>query len=161
MSKKLFAIVTANLFAVLFMSAVGSSAQTRNAVSVSEVTGTFRSYFTGKAKGSYDEIKIASAGRGKLKVSFELMYPHLDSSGQMMPNMGSAQGDAVIDGSSAFYTSTDFGQCKITIDFVKPGQIKVTQSGSDVECGFGANVTADGTYKKVSGAKPKFEAAGK
>lgn len=156
MSKHLFAFMIAGIFAVLFLSPMSSAAQTRKAVSVAEVTGTFRSYFTGKAKGSYEEIKIASAGKGKLKVNFELMYPHIDANGQVMPNMGTAQGEAAIDGATAIYTSNDYGQCKITIDFIKPGQIKVTQSGSDSECGFGANVTADGTYKKVSGAKPKF-----
>ncbi|MDQ2746957.1 MAG: hypothetical protein M3T96_06835 [Acidobacteriota bacterium] len=29
--------------------------------------------------------------------------------------------------------------------------------GADTECGFGHNVSANGTYKKTGGAKPKFE----
>lgn len=159
MTRKLFLLMFAALFTLLFVSAQDSFAQSRKAVSAAEVTGTFRSYFSGKAKGSYDEIKVASAGKGKLKVSFNLVYPHLDANGEMTANMGSADGEAAIDGDTAVYSSTEFGQCKITIKFVKPGQIKVTQSGNDSDCGFGFNVSATGIYKKVSGAKPKFESA--
>lgn len=144
------------VFALLFISAGRTFAQTRKAVGAAEVNGTFRSYFSGKSKGSYDEIKILSAGKGKLKVSFNLLYPYVDGAGQMSANMGTAVGAATIAGDTAVYSSTDFGQCRITIKFVKPGQIKVTQSGNDTDCGFGHNVTADGNYKKVSGAKPKF-----
>ena len=35
----------------------------------------------------------------------------------------------------------------------KGGKLLVTQESS---CGFGMNVTADGTYRKVSTRKPKF-----
>lgn len=141
---------------VFFLFALSVSAQTREAVSASEVNGTFRSYFGGKFKGSYDEIKILSTGKGKLRVSFELTYPHIDGTGEMSANVGSADGDATIDGDRAIYQSSEFGECKITIKFVKSGTIKVTQDGNDSDCGFGFNVTADGTYKKTSNAKPKF-----
>ena len=151
--------MSVGVFSLLLISAGNAFAQSRKAVSAAEVTGTFRSYFSGKAKGSYDEIKIASIGRGKLRVSFDLLYPHLDGTGQPTANMGSADGEASISGDEAIYSSTEFGQCRIAIKFVKPGQIKVTQSGTDAECGFGFNVSASGVYKKVSGAKPKFESA--
>lgn len=143
-------------FSLLF-AANRIAAQTRSAVGASEVNGTFRFYFTGKAKGSYDEIKILALGKGKLRVAFDLTYPHIDGTGEMSANMGSADGEAEIDGDTAIYQSSEFGECKITIKFVKPGQIKVTQSGNDSDCGFGFNVSADGTYKKVSGAKPGFD----
>lgn len=148
-------------FAVILL--FGSScfkavAQTRRAVSGAEVTGTFRSYFSGKAKGSYDEIKILALGKGKLKVSFDLLYPFTMANGEIMPNLGTAQGEATISGDTAIYTGgADLPNCKITIKFVKPGTLKVTQSGTDAECGFGVNVTADGTYKKASATKPKFD----
>lgn len=144
------------LFFSIF-SASSALAQTRKTVGAAEATGAFRNYFSGKARGSFDEIKIQSIGKGKLKVSFDLTYPHRDASGKMTANMGTGQGIAAITGDTAIYSSDEFGKCRITIKFVKPGQIKVTQSGSDSDCGFGFNVTADGTYRKVSGAKPKFE----
>lgn len=150
-------MITAVVFSLLFISAGQIFAQKRKAVSAAEVTGTFRSYFgSGKAKGSFDEIKILSAGKGKLKVSFNLVYPYIDGNGEMSANMGTAEGIALIAGDTAVYSSDEFGQCRITIKFVKPGQIKAAQNGSDAECGFGANVSADGIYKKVSGAKPRF-----
>ena len=161
MTKKLFVLIIAGIFSLIFVSAENSFAQSRKAVSVAEVTGTFRDYFTGKAKGSYSEIKIASAGKGKLKIGFDLTYPFIDGTGQMSANMGTAQGAATIAGDTAVYSSTEFGQCTITIKFIKPGRIEVTQSGAGHECGFGFNVSATGTYKKVSGAKPKFESAEK
>ena len=139
------------------VSTVNLHAQTsRKAVGGAEVTGTFRSYYTGKFKGNYDEIQILALGRGKIRIAFELTYPYFDGAGEMSANMGSADGEAEISGDTAVYSSKE-GKCTITIKFVKPGQIKVTQSGADFDCGFGHNVTADGTYKKFSGAKPKFE----
>ncbi|MGI8469285.1 MAG: hypothetical protein ACR2N3_12615 [Pyrinomonadaceae bacterium] len=160
MTKKLFIVMIVCVFSLLFISAGNTFAQSRKAVGAPEVTGIFRAYLSG-TKGLYDEIKILSAGRGRLKISFDLVYPFVDGTGQMSANMGTAAGEAAIAGDTAVYSSTEFGQCKITIKFVKPGQIKVMQNGSDVECGFGANVSANGTYKKVSGAKPKFESAKK
>lgn len=133
------------------------SAQTRKAVSGAEVTGTFRDYFSGKFKENFNEIKISALGKGKLKVAFTLSYPYIDGTGGEMANMGAADGIASISGDTAVFTMSDFGACKITIKFLKPGAIKVTQNGSDGECGFGHNVSASGDYRKTSSAKPKFE----
>lgn len=153
MTRKLFLLP-----AVVFLAGVStfeSNAQTsRKAVSGAEVTGIFRSYFTGKFKGSANEIKILALGRGRLKMSFDLIYPYVDGGGDLTANMGEAAGEAEIVGDTATFTSDEYGECKITIKFVKPGTIRVSQDGAD--CGFGFNVTATGTYKKVSSAKPKF-----
>ena len=148
------------VFAVFIfsLSVVNLSAQARKAVGAAEVNGTFRSYFGGKYKGNYNEIKILSTGKGKLRVAFQLTYPHQDGTGALTANTGEADGTALIDGDTAVYSAAESGKCTITIKFVKPGEIKVTQSGADSDCGFGFNVTADGTYKKSSGAKPKFNA---
>lgn len=129
----------------------------RKSVSVAEVTGTFRMNFTGKFKDFSNEIKIASIGNGKIKVSFELVYPHFDGGGNPSPNMGTGEGTAKISGDTAVYENNEYGPCKITIKFVKAGTIKVTQDGSDSDCGFGHNVMAGGTYKKISSKKPKFD----
>ncbi len=75
----------------------------------------------------------------------------------MTANMGSADGTATIVGDTAVYEDNEFGQCKITIKFVKAGTIEVEQEGTDGNCGFGFNVNASGSYKKSSRAKPKFE----
>lgn len=151
-----------NLFAwlitalIIFSVASAANAQNRKSVSGREVTGTFRSYFTGKFKGSYNEIKIQALGKGNLKVSFELTYPYVVN-GEPSANLGSNTGTAIIEGDTAVFKDDEFGQCTIRLRFTKPGTLVVTQNGNDVECGFGRNVTADGTYKKTSSAKPKFE----
>lgn len=138
---------------------VGASSETfaqRKAVSGAEVTGTFRSYFTGKFKGSYNEILIQALGGNKLKIEMELIYPYRVN-GELSANLGSASGEAVIQGDTAVFTPEDAAgaSCKITLKFSKPGTLIVTTE-NNIECGFGHNVSADGTYKKTSGAKPKF-----
>lgn len=136
--------------------AVDSSAQaTRSSVSASEVNGTFRSYFKGKFKGSYNEIRILALGGGKLKIALDLTYPYTTGAGELSANLGELTGTADISGDTAVYSSEEFGSCTITIKFVKPGTIKVNQEGGSA-CGFGHNVTADGTYTRSSKMKPKF-----
>ena len=143
---------------IFIFSAIGEvNAQSRKSVSAAEVNGTFRSYFSGKFKGSYNEVKILALGEGKLRVSFELVYPFVDGTGEESANVGTADGTATIEGDTAIYSSDEYGQCRITIKFVKRGTIEITQSGVDSECGFGHNVNADGKYKKTSSAKPTFE----
>jgi len=139
--------------------AFGVPAQkSRPSVSTAEVTGTFRMNFTGKFKGSYDEIKIASIGRGKIRVFMDLLYPYKLPNGDDMANLGQLDDDFSIKGDTATYT-TPSGACTLTIRFLRPGTIKVEQKGDDADCGFGHNVMADGTYRKVSSRKPKFDDA--
>jgi hypothetical protein len=143
--------------AFIGLAAIGSGAQTsRKSVLGTEVTGTFRHNFTGKFKGSSSEIRILALGKGKLRIAFDLIYPHVDGTGELSANVGQTDGEAAISGDTAVYSSKEFGECRITIKFVRPGLIRVTQDGTDTDCGFGNNVTADGTYRKVSSKKPKF-----
>lgn len=150
---KIFTIVAA--FLALFVCADTSSAQTRRkTVGAAEINGTFRDYFDSQNRKSFNEIKIRSTGKGKLKVSFNLIYPDLSAGGGDVGNSGSTDGAAALSGKTATFSPSGFEQCRITIRFVKPGRIEVAQKGNDTDCGFGANVSASGTYKKI-GAKPK------
>lgn len=143
----------------MMSAAMFAVAQTsRKSVSGAEVTGTFKMSFIGaKYKGMTNDLYIQALGKGKLKISFDLVYPYTMNNGEASVNMGSLTGEASIVGDTAVYESDEFGPCKITIKFVRPGQVKVTQDGEDFDCGFGHNVRAAGTYKKTSSAKPKFE----
>ncbi len=155
MSKSIFFVFFA--VAILGSAVIHSEAQiARKSVPASEVNGTFRHSFSGKFKGSSNDIKILALGHGKLKVAFDLIYPFVVA-GELSANFGSAEGIATISGDTAVYRSSKFGPCAITIKFIKPGTIKVTQEGTDFDCGFGHNVTADGTYRKTSSEKPKFD----
>lgn len=144
-------------FSCLMLVSVAASAQSRTSVSAAEVNGTFRMNFPAKFKGSSNDIKILALGGGKLRVAMELVYPYKMQNGDLMANMGELDGEAAINGDTATYSSTEFGKCTITIKFVSPGTIKVDQDGTDADCGFGHNVMATGTYKKVSSKKPTFE----
>lgn len=48
------------------------------------------------------------------------------------------------------------GQCKIVMEFL-PSKVNVLQTGSDADCGFGANVNAAGTYRKRNSRVPAFD----
>lgn len=145
------------LLLLVLGSAAESSAQ-RKAVSGTEVTGTFRSYFKGKFRGSYNEILIQALGRNKLKIEMGLVYPH-EVNGEQMANVGAATGEALIAGDTAVfvpdYAKEQNEPCKITLRFTKPGTL-VVSTENNLGCGFGFNVEADGTYRKTSSAKPKF-----
>lgn len=127
-----------------------ASAQTRKAVGGAEVTETFRE----KASGS--TFSILALGKGKLRVAFMGIYPYKMADGGDMANFGEALGEAEISGDTATFTPEGFEECTITLKFLTRGRLRVTQHGTDGECGFGHNVSADGTYRKISAKKPKF-----
>lgn len=71
------------------------------------------------------------------------------------PNIGEAVGEADIVGNVATFIPGDTTRCKITLKFLR-NRMEVTQEGSDADCGFGHNVMATGTYRRVRGGKPRF-----
>ena len=114
-------------------------------VTAAQVNGVYRSYD--------NEFRILALGHGKLKVQFDGVYHTISKS----VNMGSASGEAVIDGNIATLDLPDYAQCKINLVFLPRNRLKVIQEGDSADCGFGHNVRADGTYRKIRGGKPKFE----
>lgn len=98
-----------------------------------------------------NEFRILALGNHKLQVQFDGIYPTPKSF-----NMGSASGYAVIDGNIATFKPDETEPCEITLIFLA-GKLKVMQDGQDFECGFGHNVNASGTYRKVRGGKPRFQ----
>ncbi len=151
-------VVVFALVCMMLFSPDAYAQKSRASVSGAEVTGTFKMSFIGKKyKDFSNQLDILALGGGKLKIAFDLLYPYTMQNGEVSVNMGALSGEASIKGDTAIYSSDEFGPCKITIKFVNPGEVKVTQSGSDSDCGFGHNVTSQGTYKKVSSKKPTFE----
>ena len=118
--------------------------QKQQIVTAAQANGVYRYY--------QSEFRILALGHNKLKVQFDGIYMTLAKS----PNMGYATGEATIDGNVATFKPPDFERCEITLVFL-PGKLKVTQAGSDADCGFGHNVNATGTYRKIRSGKPKFE----
>src|ERR1051325_2659521 len=113
-------------------------------VTATQVNGTYRYYD--------NEFRILALGKGKLKVQFDGVYHTIAKS----VNMGYASGEATIDGNIATFKPDDTETCEITLVFL-PGKLRVEQSGSDADCGFGHNVYSTGVYKKTRSGKPKFE----
>lgn len=135
-----------NIFlALLCLAPLGISAQAQKprVVTAAQVNGIYRYYKS--------EFRILALGHNKLKVQFKGIYMTVAGS----PNMGDASGDAAIMGNVATFIPSDTTACKITITFL-PGKLVVKQEGSDADCGFGHNVVATGTYRKIRGGKPKF-----
>ncbi|MDX6558042.1 MAG: hypothetical protein QOF72_1091 [Blastocatellia bacterium] len=121
-----------------------SPPQKHQIVTAAQANGVYRYY--------QSEFRILALGHNKLKVQFDGIYMTVSKT----PNMGYAMGEAIIDGNIATFKPPDFERCEITLVFL-PGKLKVTQEGSDADCGFGHNVNATGTYRKIRGGKPKFE----
>ena len=147
--KRLLVFSGVFIFIFSLFTTIETIAQTRKSVSGTEVTGTFRN-----ASGS--EFSILALGKGKLRISFSGVYPYKTANGEATANMGEASGEAEIAGDTANFRPEDTEQCTITMKFLPGRRLKVMQKGTDAECGFGVNVSADGNYKKVSSIKPKF-----
>ena len=138
-------LITLTALVGWFILAPQASAQKPRIVTAAQANGVYSSYD--------NEIRILALGKNKLKVQFDGVYHTVSKS----VNTGNASGEATIEGNVAVLELPDFGPCKITIVFLARSRLKVTQEGDSPDCGFGHNVRADGTYRKIRGGKPKFE----
>jgi hypothetical protein len=126
-------------------SIVTMQAASDKSVTAAQVNGTWQS--------KYGEFKIWALGRQRLQVEFSGVYEYKTPQGPTA-NSGEASGIATIEGDTALFKPEGAEEeCQITLEFTG-GKLVVTQTGI---CGFGHNVTAAGSYKKVSAKKPKFE----
>jgi hypothetical protein len=146
-ARRFFVVLLALLVPAFF--APTASADERS-VTAAEATGTYRD-----AEGK-SEIRILALGQGKLKVPLALVYEYQSGEGPMA-NLGDASGEATIENDIAVFVPQRVGDCKITMTFLPKGKLQVEQQGE--ECGFGHNVRAEGTFRKISDHKPKFDDA--
>ncbi|MBI5915788.1 MAG: hypothetical protein HY842_10450 [Bacteroidetes bacterium] len=114
--------------------------------------------------GTYTYELPKEAGSGELKilanidntVRFSLMVVGAPPA----YNQGTMDGTATLVGDMATITTTEYsGKCTITLTFSDGQVVAKTLAGGDAECGFGHNITADGTYKMVDDLDP-FRAEG-
>jgi len=114
-------------------------------ITAAQVNGTW--------KMKDNEFKIWALGQQKLQIEFFGTYEYNSPHGPTA-NTGEGSGIARIEGDTAIFRPEGAeDECQITLKFAS-GKLIVTQTGI---CGFGHNVTAEGTYKKVSSKKPKFD----
>jgi len=138
---------TWKIWALCFVAAsiVTTQAGKDTSVTAAEVNGTW--------KAKHGEFKIWALGHQRLQIEFSGVYEYKTAHGPTA-NTGEGSGIATIEGDTAtFKPEGAEEECRITLNFAG-NKLVVTQTGI---CGFGHNVTAAGTYKKVSGEKPKFE----
>ena len=129
---------------VVTAQAPGQSGADTKIVTATQINGTWRS---GK-----NEFKILALGGGKLRVEFSGVYEYRSPQGPSA-NVGEGWGIAHIEGDTIrFKPEVSEDECMITMKY-STGRLHVSQSGI---CGFGFNVTAEGTYRRVSASKPKF-----
>jgi len=116
---------------------------TPKVVTAAQVNGVYRFY-----KSTF---RVLALGNNKLKVQFEGVYENIIKS----VFVGYTEGTATIEGNVATLVPEGTTGCKFIMTFL-PGKLVVKQEGADYECGFGHNVYATGTYKKIRSGKPKF-----
>ncbi|HEX5489957.1 MAG TPA: hypothetical protein VFX07_01735 [Candidatus Udaeobacter sp.] len=134
--------VGVSAFAVALIAS--SYANTQKSVTAAQVNGTW--------KTETGELKILALGKQRLQVEFFGVYEYKTPHGPMA-NEGEGSGIAKIEGDTAIFKPEGAEEeCQITLKFTGT-KLVVTQTGI---CGFGHNVSAEGTYKKISSKKPKF-----
>jgi hypothetical protein len=120
-------------------------AQGDKSVTAAQANGTWQT------KGG--EFRIWALGHQRLQVEFSGVYESKTPQGPSA-NTGQGNGIATIEGDTAIFKLENAeDECRFTLKF-SHGKPIVIQTGI---CGFGHNVTAAGTYKKVSAKKPKFD----
>jgi hypothetical protein len=137
--------VTIGVSSFLLLGSLITSGQSpRRAVTAAQINGVYKS--------GRNDFRVLALGHNKLKVQFN---------GEWMtrggyPNIGEAIGEATIMGNVATFIPGDTTKCKITMMFLPNNKMVVEQEGLDAECGFGHNVMASGTYRRVKAGKPKW-----
>jgi hypothetical protein len=113
-------------------------------VTASQVNGTWRS--------DHGTFKVRALGNQKLRVAFSGFHEFVSQAGPMA-NTGEGEGIAFIEKDTAIFKPDGAEEgCRIVMKFTG-GKLVVTQEGV---CGFGLNVTAAGSYRKVN-SRPGFD----
>ena len=87
------------------------------------------------------------------RVKFDLLALWVSHHNPENVHNGTLQGIVNQENGEAVYEADS---CKLKIAFLA-NKIRITQSEEAGDCGFGANVTATGSYRKVDSRKPKFD----
>ena len=111
------------------------------------VTGQYR-LRSGEFRNS---LAVQQMPGGKIK--FELIALWVSPNNPENIHNGELHGVVPLENGLAVFES---GSCKITMKFTSR-KVELTESDENGDCGFGANVTAAGDYRKTSSKIPKFD----
>jgi hypothetical protein len=110
--------------------------------------------FNGTWESPGGELKLWAVDDGRVRVEFRGRYEYESPAGPMV-NVGTAAGAATVDENTAtFRPDGAEPDCAITMR-VADEALDVRETGS---CGFGLNVTAAGTYRRIDTDQPAFDA---
>lgn len=111
-------------------------------------TGTYK-YRSG---GYRNEISVQELEGNKLRVAIYASYEY-KINGNLNANVGEANGIVKLNGDTAILVPEDTENCEISLQFT--GNKIIVKANNEINCGFGLNVSAQGTYTKT-GSKPDF-----
>lgn len=114
-------------------------------------TGTYKY----KSSDAENEISVQEIEGNRLRVSLYASHVY-KVNGELNANVGEAKGIAALNGDTAALVPEDTEGCEITLKF-SDGKI-IVKAKNEFNCGFGLNVSANGTYTKTS-SKPDFDDA--
>ena len=97
-----------------------------------------------------NRLDVQQLPGGKIKLNLLALWVSPNSPENI--HNGEIQAVVPLKNGVAVYES---GNCRITMKFT-PGKVVIGESGDNIDCGFGANVTAAGSYRRTS-RKPKFD----
>ena len=127
--------------------AVGKTSSGVKAKAPGNVTGHYRMRYQ-EFRNRIDVQQLPGA-----KVKFDLLALWVSHYNPENVHNGTAQGIVSLENGKAIYETEG---CKLEMVFL-PDKLHITQGEGFGDCGFGANVTATGTYRKVNNKKPKFD----
>ncbi len=87
------------------------------------------------------------------KIKFQLVALWVSYNNPENVHNGELRGIVTLDKGVAIYET---GTCKITMRFTL-NRVAITESDESGDCGFGANVTAAGSYRKINSRTPTFD----
>jgi hypothetical protein len=121
-------------------------AQARRQPPAKSVTGHYR-----LTKNEFrNRLDVQQLAGGKIK--FYLLALWVSHNNPENIHNGELHGVVALENGVAIY---DHDDCKLKFEFFS-NRVRVTQV-NDAGCGFGANATADGAYRRLDRKKPKFD----
>ena len=139
-------LVKISALVMLTSSICGLQAQTPRQAPVKSVTGHYR-----LTKDEFrNRLDVQQLAGGKIKFYLLALWVSYNNPDNI--HNGELHGLVALQNGVAVYDQDD---CKLKFEFFS-NRVRVTQF-NDAGCGFGANVTAAGAYRKLDSRKPKFD----
>ena len=109
--------------------------------------------FNGTWSAKSGELKLWALDPQRLQAEFNGEYEYQTTTGPMV-NVGTGAGVASVSSDTATFRPEEADEdCLITLRLAGE-RLEASEKGA---CGFGLNVTASGTYERVSSARPEFD----